>query len=824
MKREKMLKNYLMMAVLVFMIGVLSAQGPGGPQGQGMPKDGKIIGVVYDQDLNLPMEYANAVLFSVRDSSMVAGTVTGPDGKFILEELRYGQFYLIVNFIGYDKKVLEGLKLNSQQNVIDLGRVDLKTAATNLEGVKIEADKDHVQYKIDKKIVNVSQDLMSSGNTAVSVLENVPSVNVDIEGNVSLRGTSNFNVLIDGRPSVLSGADALEQIPASTIDHIEIITNPSVKYDPDGVGGIINVILKQNKLQGFSGVINTSIGTGNKYRVDGLLSYRTRKFNIFGGLDYSSRQFAMEIISLNTTYGDTLTMRESDKDGTFIRNGYGVKGGFDYYVNKNSTLSFNARYGNHGRSRDFTTFNEITYDPAYAEAFSKSLNTSGSSGDFYSLNLNYTLKFEDPGHQLDVMADFSNRSGTDEEEQNEYDTDENFVSLGDEYLDRFLIDEIENSNDFRFKADYTKPIGEEGKFEAGLQSRMEYEDEDYLFYDYDIDTDEWVENADFTNNALFSRNIFSLYGLYANQWNNLGAQLGLRGELTDRSIENALSDVPSELQRIDYFPSAHFSYQLPWEQQVFVSYTRRIDRPRGRELDPLPMYYDSYNMRVGNPDLKPEYTDAYEAGYQKKFSGSFVSFEGYYRKSNNKITRITELLDDGTMLHTSTNLNYDLAIGGEMMLNLNLAKWFNLNSSLSVYDYTLVLEDSEDPQKSTNWYTRTNITLKFPANFSSQISGYYRGPSVTAQGEVKGSFMSSLALRKDFFDRKLKVTLSGRDLLGTFKREMIYSGEGYSAETTFVRESQVIMLNLSYIINNYKTNKRNSDSNDMNGNGDMDMY
>ncbi len=810
---------------LVFLMAgfIAFGQQPGG--GQNMPAEGVVKGKVLDKASNMPMEYANVVLFSMRDSSIVTGTVTNADGSFKVVNVRPGRFYAIANFIGYEKTVVNDIRVNPKNWTVDLGTIYLKPASTNLEGVEVVADKARVEFKIDKKIVNVSQDIMASGSSAVAVLENTPSVQVDIEGNVSLRGSSNFTVLIDGRPSVLEGSDALQQIPASTIEHIEIITNPSAKYDPDGVGGIINVVMKKQKSKGINGVVNASIGTRNKYKVDALLNYRTKNFNVFGGFDYNYRDFHMDGQTKYETYfPDTTNFRYSTMEGIMNRSGFGAKAGADFYVSDRSTLTLSGRYGGYRFSRDHNTNRHIFTDPATVDEYSRSESVSDREGRYYDINLNFVHKFDDNGHQLELMGFYSGRNGDDLEEQSDFSTDDQW-NIIDDLPDAIQTTEEDFDRDVRLKADYTKPIGEDGKFEAGYQSRFDFENEKYIFRDFDYAVNDWVENSLYTSEMDFSRNIHSVYGIYSNTWGSFGYQLGLRGEYTDRSIENVQSAEPYVIDRFDYFPTIHISKQFENDHQVLLSYGRRIDRPHGRQLDPFVNYYDPYNMRQGNPALEPEYIDSYEMGYQKRLKNAFVSLETYYRINKNKITRIKRLQEDGVILHTYQNLNKDYSLGAELMLNADFTKWFNFNGSVDVYDYRLDgnVENEDVSVSSTNWDSRVNLTFKIRGGIRTQITGMYRGPTVTAQGEREGFFMTNVAVRKDLFDGRFMTTLSVRDLFATGKRETITRGTGFYSWDYFEREAPIITLNLSYIINNYKRQRNGEMNEDGGGEGEMDM-
>ncbi|MCK4360366.1 MAG: TonB-dependent receptor, partial [Bacteroidales bacterium] len=461
------------------------AQRPQGGNSGSTSQEGIITGKIIDADLNQPMEYANVVLFQKRDSSMVTGTVTNADGVFKLENLPFGMYYLKANFIGYEKIIIKNIKIYPKQKSINLSTIKLKQSLEYLKGVEIVADRSLIEYKIDKKVINVSQDINSAGGSAIEALENTPSVNVDIEGNVSLRGSSNFTVLIDGRPSVLEGSDALQQIPANTIEQIEIITNPSAKYDPDGIAGIINVILKKQIKPGFNGIVNASVATGNKYSSDFLLNYRTGKINLFGGMDYYKRemkvtgQWEQQIYS-----GDTTDYLISDIERKKIPNGYSFNAGLDYYFDKKSTLSFLGKYGYYKFDRSFNSNLHSYTFPESSDIYSIAKSSMKREGNYYNVTTNFIHKFSDNGHELSAMAYYSKRKSDITENMDEYITNNDWIIIDGE-PSSIMTEEDGNSWDLRIKADYSKPIRTKGRIEAGYQTRMNYQNNKYKYNEFD---------------------------------------------------------------------------------------------------------------------------------------------------------------------------------------------------------------------------------------------------------------------------------------------------------------------------------------------------
>ncbi len=826
MKTKKNTQKNMKYLVLIGLM-LLSSMGFANIEGTSKPPNdddgkGKIQGLVLDQKTKSPMEFANIAIFKRADSTLITGGITNEKGEFDIPDVGYGEYFVEANFIGFDKSIKDSITLDRQTRIANLGIITLQPATVALGAIDVVADKAAIEYKLDKKIVNVSQVISAIGGTAVDVLENTPSVQVDIEGNVSLRGSGNFTVLIDGRPSVLSGSDALRQIPSSAIENIEIITNPSAKYEPDGTAGIINLVMKKNSIKGLNGIINTSIGKGDKYKGDFMLNYRFEKVNLFFGADWRDETNYGNMFSEREIYGNDTTeylQMESSRDDT--RTGHNIKGGSDFYLSDNSTLTFSGEVGNSKRSNDGGGKMENYTLPASKHVYSVTEEVSDRENDFYSLNMNFQHKFNDEGHRLEASAFFSDEKGTDQEIEGELLANADFKP-GSEYLSRVSTVEKEDEQEFRFKLDYTNPFSEKGQFEAGLQSRMENENEELDFRDYEQQSSEWIVNNEYSSTTNFKRHIHALYSTFSNKLGKLEYMGGIRGELTLREIKNTKAEEASTLNRFDLFPTAHISYPLSEKTDITSSYSRRINRPSGRDLDPTASYYNRYAIRFGNPDLKPEYTNSYEIGMLKRLgeSRSFVSADLFRRISNNKIDRRTEQGEDGVFYYYTDNFDKDYATGIEITANFAYKKWLILNASTDIFHYQITgeIDGKSIDRESTNWGGRMNTTFKLGENSRFQATAFLRGPSVRAQGESKTMFFSSFAYRQEFLDKKLSATLSFRDPFGTAKYEGISYNTSFYNSFRFQREPRVVMLTLSYRINNFKE-ERNSNR----GGGGMNM-
>ncbi|WP_347839063.1 TonB-dependent receptor [uncultured Draconibacterium sp.] len=818
--------KHLMKLVLsgLLLVGALAYAKADTPEKSTNPDDdgkGKIIGKIVDKESTSPMEFANIAVYTLTDSTLITGGITNENGEFEIADVAYGDYFLEANFIGFDKTNVNNIILDRGNRVYNIGAVSLSPSTVAIGAIDVVADRAAVEYKLDKKVVNVSQVISAVGGTAVDVLENTPSIQVDIEGNVSLRGSGNFTVLIDGRPSVLSGSDALRQIPSSAIENIEIITNPSAKYEPDGTAGIINLVMKKNSMNGLNGIVNASIGTGEKYRGDFMLNYRMEKLNLFFGADWRDEINNGEMkIRRETYYNDTTEFLNMDGDRNWIRGGHSFKAGTDWYLSNRSTLTFSGEVGVSERSNEGGGRTENFFIPAADHIYSISEETSVRKNDYYTLNMNFQQKFNDEGHRLEASAFYSNETGTDNETEGEILADADFIP-SDDYLSRVSTFETEEEQDIRLKLDYTYPFSEDGRFEAGYQGRLESELEELEFRDFDQESGSWIINDEYSSATDFQRDIHAVYSTYSNKSGKLAYMAGLRGELTLREIQNSNATETSSLNRFDLFPTAHFSYQVNKTADLTASYSRRINRPSGRDLDPTPNYYNRYTIRFGNPDLKPEYTNSYEIGMLKRFgeTRSYVSADLFRRVTNNKIDRTEERGDDGIFYLYTDNFDKDYATGVEFTGNLSYKEWLILNASVNVFNYKITgdLNGESIDQESTNWGGRMNTTFKFSPSSRFQVTAFFRGSSVSAQGETGAMFFTNFSYRQEFWNNKLAATVSFRDPFGTARFERTTYGDDFKSSFRMQREPRVVFLTLSYKINNFKEERRS------NGGGDSGM-
>jgi outer membrane receptor protein involved in Fe transport len=818
-------KLWLLFLLTGIFFSGLMAQAPSTPNHEGVPGGGTVKGIIQDSTTNGGIEYATVGLYRQKDSMLVNGVVTDPSGKFSMKDLPYGTFYLEASFIGYIKKKIHNIMLTPQSNSLDLGTLALHPNMTQIEDVKVVAQSQRVEYKIDKKVVNVSQDIASSGGTLVNVLENTPSVQVDVEGNVSLRGSGNFQVLIDGKPSVIQGSEGLQQIPASAVQSLEIITSPSAKYDPDGAAGIINVIMKKQKNLGIGGVINASIGTHHKYTSDFLVNVKQKKVNFFVGGEFADQHNLNTGVGERRTYsGDTTTYQQTNSEGVFSRNALNVKSGIDYYINDKSTLTLSGAATNRNFSRDFTTKNHWYSDPFARDSFYLDNSVSSHKNKYYNLNLDFMKKYDDKGHNLQASVYYSTGKEDETEDEVVKQTDNTYEVTGDEPArTRSRIHHPESN--LRLELDYTRPIGS-GKIDMGLQSRWDKDKGDYIYEDYQPLGNEWIQNDTISNSLEYLDALQSAYGMFNGPLGKFEYQVGLRAEYDNRYLHQLTSSESYTYEKFHFFPSFYLIRKLSDAHQLQFTYSRRIQRPDEGDLNPFIEFRGSNNVFYGNPSLTPEFTNSFELNYQYTLKKGFISLETYYRGTVDKITRITgvdTLNGKQVFTNTSINADRDYSLGIELMTNLDVTKWWQLNLTGDLFRYQLngQVEGNNVTSTSTTWRTNFNNIFKFKWDTRLQVMGVYNGPSNTLQGKREGFFVTNVALRKDLLKKKLTLSLNARDLFATGKFAFTSEGASFYTYNKFRREAPVVTLNLTYRINNYRqasrrgSNEQGEESNGM---------
>ncbi len=772
---------------------------------QGQITAGTIKGVVQNGADNTPFSQVNIAVYHLPDSVLAGGTATQPDGSFSISGLEKGKYNLVAKFVGF-LSFNRDIELTEDQPVFDAGTIRLEESATALQGVEVVAAKPEIVYQSDKKILNVAQIKQTGATTLVQVLENAPGITVDAEGNVLLRGSANYKLLIDGKPAPVAGTSLLKQLPVDMVENIEIMTNPSAKYEAEGNAGIINLVLKKQKTAGFNAQATLTAGWNNKYIGDLQAGYRKNKINLFAGISGN-------YIETNAT--GTINRTVFSQAGSMDRNSLllqdvavksmNFNAGMDYTINDKNSVGLSGRFGKMYNNVDVENKISVGISDAPATSWLLYLNKLGLVGNYYNPQLNYRHKFDDKGHQLDFDIFAGGFSGDLSQLTHEYPADQDW-SAGTVYNMKNLSETWLDIRDIRIKSDYVKPFENGNKIESGVQLTLYHDQSDFNYSDFDEETAAWITNDLYSNDFLLLRDIYAAYGMWSGKIKKMNYTLGLRGEFTDQTLDQKTLEDQYHSTKLDVFPSGSASWELPKSQSLQFSFSRRITRPSGMELNPFPQFVDNATLRVGNPDLKPQYTQSFELSWQKQVKAGSVSAQGYYRRERDINSFGIELDEMNRTILKPVNANLSHSSGVELNGNLQAAKWIRLIANTNLYYY--ILQDPSMPDTLTNsnltWSARVNGIFLMGANTRFVVTGNYTGPSIMLQGRLAGNFMLNLGLTQTMLKRQASLTLGVRDLLRTGRSKLDMYSQGVNVFTNIRTEAPMVTLTFTYNLNNYQ--------------------
>ncbi len=755
------------------------------------------------------IEYATIVIYSSKDSTVAGRSTSDSNGLFIVQNLVPGRYYLEAHLIGFQKIAIKEIIVSNENNPLDCGEIKMDDAYVELNDLVVEGERNVVQYKVDKKIVNVSKKLDAQGRSVAYALENTPSVQVDSDGNLLLRGSSNFTVLIDGKPAALSGSDALKQIPASIVENVEIITNPSAKYDPDGTAGIINVIMKKNLEKNLNGIAGISMGNGSNYGAEITLNYRKEKINTFIKANYNNilNEYKLNL-NREICLSDTVSNVKQAAHRSQLNLPISIGTGIDWNINKSNSLSLRYDIGYWGMDLDINTKASESIFPVGILKYSDILSEIKSNGIYHTGSISFTHNFPKKGHELTASAIASIWNGNNSTEVNTVDES------------HYLSQQIDENLAMRGKVDYSLPIGENSKFEAGFQGNIRKIFTDYQIRFFDYDSQNWNNWQTIPNKMELNQHVNSLYSTYSTKLGEIDAQLGLRVEFYDRNFRvpvNAGNSTPvtyetHKLNETDFFPTLHLTRRFAKGLQLQASYSKRVNRPREWNLNPIPVYSDSYISQVGNPKLLPEFTHSFEFNVIRPFKLGHISLEAYYSQTENAFTRTMNLDSKGVLHIGLDNLGKNYSYGTELSVNLQAVKWLNINATGNFYSYNIEgnLVETTDT-RSTNFDCTLNSTFRLFKDTRLQLVGFYNAPKVTPQGRQNYIYGANLSVSQELMKRRMTIVLSGRNILNSVKYSF-NTITGNLKSDYKLDYPTIFTISISYKINNYKrsTNENNS--------------
>lgn len=866
------MRNFL----FTFLLGLCSltvmAQPGMGNRGGGGQVSGRLYGKIVDAQSGKAIEFASVQLLQnkmdtvskQRKETVIGGMLTKSNGDFSIENVPvFGPLKLKVTAIGYKESVSPvsfnlkpGGDMSAMMNALDkdLGNIKIEIEEKVLDNVTVTAAKPGLQLGIDRKIFNVDKNIVSAGGTAVDIMRNIPSLSVDIDGNVTMRNNTP-QLFVDGRPTNLT----LDQIPSDAIQSVEMITNPSAKFDASGgTAGILNVVLKKEKKVGYNGNVRANIDSRARVGFGGDINLRQQKVNLFASGMYMQRKSIATGHTERENFYSTPQVNQYQTDRSTSLGAFGFgRAGLDYFISNRNTLSASINFAR-GQMKPYSN-SGILYDslfPTPTQSFQD--RSSNSKSNFRNMGATLSFKHNFPKAGREWTADVTYNKGKNDNTnfiQTDY-YDKPAGSLQSVYKQQQLIDG-ENSN-VVIQTDFVNPLTEKSKLEMGLRAQLRRNSSTNSFYFADAD-DKWVFQPASLVNYKSNDQVYAAYASYSNQIRNFGYQLGLRAE---SSTYNGELLTTGEVFKIDFpinfFPSVFLSQKLGETSSIQVNYTRRINRPNFWQLTPFTDSSDRLNPSKGNPGLKPEFTNSFELSYEKSFNskGNFLA-SIYYKNTNDLITRFQEPATgaggEDILLSTYVNANSSYVTGLELTTRLNLYKWWEFTPNFNLYmsDVKIDIAGQEDQPKLTSYFAKVNNTFKLPKNISIQLSGDYTsktvlppggsggggrggfggggmfggGPSGASQGYMRPSYGVDIAVRYEFLkNRTASVSVNMNDIFRTRVSDVHSESILFSQDAFRRRDPQVVRINFNWRFGKFDPNlfKRKNMKGERESQGAMD--
>lgn len=780
-----------------------------------------ITGNIIDSNTKEPLEYATVVLNNI-ETKQLSGGITDEKGNFTIKIIP-GTYDISFEFISFKTIKIPKKIINSSVN---FGTIKLSEDSDKLDEIVIIAEKSTVEIRLDKRIYNVGKDMTVKGGSASDVLDNVPSVDVDVEGNVSLRGNENVRILIDGKPSALvglSGTEALRQLPADAIERVEVVTSPSARYDAEGTAGILNIILRKGVAKGLNGSLNTTIGDPTQYRIASNINFRTKKINFFTNLGYRNSSGPGNFLTnLSTFENESVnSLRIEDRDFERNRNGYNINLGLEYFLSNESSITGTYFYRD-SDNKNLSTNTIQVFDANNILEFSDvRIQDEDEIDETSQISLNYTNNLNSSGHKLTIDFQYSDSK-----------------EIETAFIDDALASEknitTENSKSTLIQSDYVLPIGEHMQFELGYRGDFQDLNSNFLV--------NRIPELDFnpSNNLIFKQNVNAIYSQFGNKISKFSYLLGLRTEITDVKVRLTNTNENFDYRYTEVFPTINFGLERTDNQSFTLGYSRRLRRPRYWYLNPFESRNSQNVIYKGNPGLIPTFTNSFDLGFLQKIGKLTLNSSIYFQHSVNAIQRVTRdeirLLDGVNQVITirePINLASEDRYGFELTANYNPSKKVRLSGSFNVfqqeskglYEYNKFTIDetsgaiisSPEIQDLGNinnsWFSRFNATFTLPWKIQMQNRLSYRGPRYTAQSESKGMFSANIALSKDVFSEKGTLVLNVSDVFNSRKwRSTNFNPNKENPTSINSQESQwrvrQISLNFTYRFNQKKNQGR----------------
>jgi outer membrane receptor protein involved in Fe transport len=803
-----------LICMLLLLAPVISFAQPNPPS-----SPGKVVGTLIDSETDEPIGFANVIIYTVQDS-MVTGTTTDIDGRFLFENIALGDYRIEMSFIGYNTENRE-VELSEIEREFSIGDVFLGTEGQNLDEVVVTAERAVMELGLDRKVFNVEKSIAAAGGSAEDLLRQLPSISVDLEGNISLRGSGNVRFLINGRPSGLVGSDPatyLKSLSATNIERIEVITNPGAAYDPDGTAGLINIVLKNKRDDGFNASINLNAGTGNKFDGSLDMNWRKGKFNSFAGVSgrYDER-FFQGFRNQKGVIEDSTFSRRFTFDGDRIRKSTTFKLGTEYNIGKRATLGLQGNYqledGQSNNDRVTSFFNSA----GELDSESTRLETEPSDETDYEISADYTTTFKKEGRKLSANLRYSQN---DEFEQENY--DETILDGNGALLQTVLQQSpaLEDRTQIVGQIDYEQAIGNY-KLSAGWRSTLQELTTDSEFSTFD--GAQFIVNAQQSNLFTYEEDIHAVYASFGGKIDAVTFSAGLRVEqaYTTSSLIEPDVDV-FENDYLKLYPSVFAGYAFDDNTTLQASYSRRINRPRAGALNPFVDRGDPFNLRSGNPFLLPELINSFELNVQQQHGIGTLTAGIYFRQLNDIISRISISQPGGVTLSTRGNLDRGRNYGIELINTLRIGKKLELTASANGYKSEIIGRADDENIDANGYLFSGNLQggYELPGDIQAQFTYFYRSPGVRPQGRISTIQSFDLGFRKNILDKKGAITLRVTDLFNTRKYRFDTELSNLTTRSEFQRESRIVYVGFQYSLQQLKPERKRGGRSGGGGGGD----
>lgn len=790
--------------------------------------DGKIKGVVIDGALGGPLEFVTVQVKPKGSSKILQGAITGSDGTFHITGLKKGEYVVTYSYLGYGE-ISKPISIKNNNQVLNMGEVTMEEDTNQLGEVEIVAERPQMRFELDRKVFDATKDLAAEGGSVSDLLANIPSVEVDNEGSVSLRGNSSVTIWINGKASGLTAdnqADILEMMPAESIKQVEVITNPSAKFSPEGTAGIINIILKDDRKPGYYGSVKVGADTFGGYQASGNINYSSSKVDAYANLSHRSREMDGGGFTRRQNTLDNSFLNQSNESERHHKNWFG-RVGATWHITKSDDLALNMT----GMSGGGDNEQKILYhsiDGQSNTVYTSDRNTlSDSDMKMYNVELNYRHKFSE-NSDIDVMVS-NNQWRMDG--MNIYQQSTSYTDPNKTTDPVYQTQKNKNRNKtWEVQADYTNKIGDIARIEAGYKGVFQRNESPVDTYSGTNVTD-LKQDQLLYNRFFYNQDVHALYLTYGGKWNNFSYQAGVRGEywkIDTHSLDydqefNGKPFTNFEKDYFKLFPSAFISYALPKNNELQVNYTRRLRRPWGGQLNSFRNISDASNISFGNPELTPEYSHAFELNYIKNWeSGHTLSLSGYYRATDDVIQRIRFLnVEENVMYTTSENVAKSQASGMEIVGKNRLFKILNLTTTVNLFyskldGFSYMPEGADAPvigntNESFSWNVRMIANVSLPWGISLQGMGRYNSKRIVAQGYRKPNYSVNLGLRKSFMNDKLTLSINARNLLNSQKFRTVTSGDGFWQDSENWQGGRSVGFTLTFNFGNMSGKKKNKD-------------